>query len=131
MTEHEDTLRAGSRSMTDEAIERAALNNARWCDAVCAAHGHPGQFETGLWRNRHAAPRFYPNAVTLSRGDTASQQQRVAELVDAGLAGGWGVKDSFCTLDLGSLGFHVLFEARWISRKPAAPSREPHEASGA
>ena len=32
----------------------------------------------------------------------------------ARLPSGWAVKDSFCTLDLASRGFRVLFDAEWI-----------------
>ena len=52
--------------MLDEKIIRAARNNAELCDAVCRAHGNPGEFHEGMWLNRHQVPRFYPNAGTLA-----------------------------------------------------------------
>jgi len=48
--------------MLDDRSVRAARNNAEWCDAVCRAHGNPGEFHDGIWLNRKPVPRFYPNA---------------------------------------------------------------------
>ena len=94
----------------------AALNNARWCDAVCRAHGHAGRFLPHMWVNAAAVPRFYPNAVTLAVGDTAIEEQRttVEILQKSNLPGRWSVKDSFNTLDLSRRGFDLLFDAKWI-----------------
>jgi len=94
----------------------AALNNARWCDAVCRAHGHAGRFLPHMWVNAAAVPRFYPNAVTLAVGDAAIEEQRttVEILQKSNLPGRWSVKDSFSTLDLSRRGFDLLFDAKWI-----------------
>lgn len=94
----------------------AALNNARWCDAVCRAHGHAGRFLPHMWVNAAVVPRFYPNAVTLAVGDTAIEEQRttVEILQKSNLPGRWSVKDSFNTLDLSRRGFDLLFDATWI-----------------
>ena len=94
----------------------AALNNARWCDAVCRAHGWAGRFLPHMWVNAAVVPRFYPNAVTLAVGDTALEEQRttVEILQKSNLPGRWSVKDSFNTLDLSRRGFDLLFEAKWI-----------------
>ncbi len=94
----------------------AALNNARWCDAVCRAHGHAGRMLPHMWVNAATVPRFYPNAVTLAVGDTALEEQRstVEILQKSNLPGRWSVKDSFNKLDLSRRGFEVLFEANWI-----------------
>lgn len=108
--------------MTHERIEQAARNNAVWCDTVCRTHGKPGEFLEGIWINRRETPRFYPNAVTLSEAEgTAAQLERVRELVDTGVPGDWGVKDSFSALDLAPLGFEVLFDATWIYRSASLP----------
>jgi len=116
---------AGQR-VADERTARAARNNAAWCDTVCRAHGRPGEFLGTLWINRHAVPRFYPNAVTLVGATAApAQLEDLRALVDVGLAGGWGVKDSFCALDLGPLGFGIRFDAEWIWRSPALPPPRP------
>ncbi|OFW96852.1 MAG: hypothetical protein A3D94_14315 [Alphaproteobacteria bacterium RIFCSPHIGHO2_12_FULL_66_14] len=99
------------------------LNNARWCDAVCRAHGKPGRFLPHMWVNAEAVPRFYPNVVTLQSNKSAAAEQREAIdiLVKSNLPGRWSVKDSFRTLDLSRQGFEPLFEARWIrNAMPAA-----------
>lgn len=94
----------------------AALNNARWCDAVCRVHGRGGRFLPHMWVNADPVPRFYPNAVTVAVGETALEEQRstVEILRKSNLPGRWSVKDSFHTLDLSRRGFELLFDARWI-----------------
>lgn len=100
-------------------LEQAAHNNAVWCDTVCRVHGTPGEFHNALWLNRHPVPRFYPNMVTLSTQEgTAVQLAHIDDLVATGLPGRWGVKDSFCSLDLAARGFQSLFEATWLWRAP-------------
>ena len=106
-------------------VEQAVLNNAAWCETVCRVHGVPGEFHDKLWLNRHPVPRFYPNAVTLStQGSTAAQLTAIQDLVATDLPGGWGVKDSFCSLDLTALGFQPLFEAMWLWHAPFQPLPE-------
>jgi len=108
--------------MISSRVEQAARHNAVWCETVCRAHGTPGEFHDALWLNRHPVPRFYPNVVTLSTQDgTAAQLAHIRALVAAGLPGSWGVKDSFCSLDLATLGFQPLFEATWLWRAPFQP----------
>jgi len=94
----------------------AARNNARWCNAVCFAHGKSGRFLEHMWVNAEAVPRFYPNAVTLSAADRDIDEQRqtVRILQKSNIPGRWSVKDSFHVLDIARLGFDVLFEANWI-----------------
>lgn len=104
----------------------AARNNARWCNAVCFAHGRPGRFLEHMWVNAEPVPRFYPNAITLSGGEaeTAEQRQTVRILLKSNLTGRWAVKDSFRSLDIARLGFEVLLEAYWI-RKEHPTSTKP------
>lgn len=99
--------------MLDDRTIRAAHNNARWCEAVCAAYGNPGEFHEGLWLNRHPVPRFYPNAGTLAE-PSQRQLDLIDELIASRLPPGWAVKDSFSMLDLESRGFRVLLTAEWI-----------------
>jgi hypothetical protein len=96
-----------------EALLHAVVaNNARWCDAVCRSHGHPGAFTVGLWISaRHTLP-FYPNAITLSPDVTASE-------TGAGQRRPYAVKDSFARLDLAPEGMQPLFDADWIAWLPA------------
>lgn len=104
---------------TSDLVDRAAGNNAMWCDAVCRAHGRPGEFQEELWLNRLGTPRFYPDAVTVAGPDAASRQLKaISTLLEAPHTGPWAVKDSFSSLDLGSLGFQSLFEAEWITLNP-------------
>jgi hypothetical protein len=100
-------------------VAAAAFNNAAWCDAVCRAHGRPGEFAGALWLNRAKVPRFYPNVVTLTlEGET--RQVDVLRALD--LPGRWGVKDSFAMLDLAPLGFAELFSAQWLYFPPERPA---------
>lgn len=99
--------------MLDDRSVRAARNNAEWCDAVCRAHGNPGEFHDDIWLNRNAVPRFYPNAGTLAE-PSQTQFDLIDELIAARLPPGGAVKDSFSMLDLESRGFRMLFDAEWI-----------------
>ncbi len=116
-------------SRTKSATQLAANNNAVWCDTLCRAHGRPGEFLPGVWVNRRAVPRFYPNAVTLAADDAPALRERIQALEQANLPPGWAVKDSFRTLDLTTLGFEVLFEAEWIWRPAEAPAPDAGSAS--
>jgi hypothetical protein len=101
----------------------AARNNALWCDAVCRAHGRPGEFHDALWLSRSGTPPFYPDAVTLAGPSAAPEQWRaLSSLVELPRDGGWAVKDSFSSLDLGVLGFRPLFDANWLGLNPTSES---------
>jgi hypothetical protein len=114
--------------MTDSRVEIAAFNNAAWCDAVCDALSSPGEFLEDVWVNRHPAPPFYPNVVTLTSGArSAAQVAQIQALLDGGLRGQWAVKDSFAALDLVPLGFQVAFDAAWLWRRPGQPGWLPEE----
>ena len=99
--------------MLDDRNVRAARNNAEWCEAVCRAHGNPGEFHDDIWLSRHPVPRFYPNAGTLAE-PSQRQLALIDELTAARLPPGWAVKDSFSMLDLEPRGFRMLFAAEWI-----------------
>lgn len=105
--------------MSLTAAELAAHNNAVWCDTVCRLHGSPGLFAADTWRHAQLSPPGYPNLVTLRAGGEAAVHDQLrrlrAELPDRP----WGVKDSFCMLDLAPLGFDPFFEAHWIHLPPA------------
>src|SRR5579862_1844365 len=99
--------------MLDDRIIRAARNNAELCDAVCRAHGNPGEFHDDIWLNRKPVPRFYPNAGTLAE-PSSRQLDLIDELIAARLPSRWAVKDSFSMLNLEPRGFWMLFDAEWI-----------------
>lgn len=111
-------------------MQSAVQNNARWCDIVCRSHGKPGKFLPEIWLNRSETPPFYPNAVTLTPDETAAQISHIADLLTAGVPGEWGVKDSYCTLDLMPLGFRQVFEGAWIYRDALADSTSVHGVTG-
>jgi hypothetical protein len=102
-------------TMTDPDLVRyAALNNAEWCDCVCAAHGVPGRFLDGMWVNPNRVPQYYPNAVTLEPSNhTGDIIAIIADAVGSKQAA-WSVKDSFRDLDFSATGLVELFDAEWI-----------------
>ena len=90
----------------DPRIEAAVIDNARWCDLVCATHGIAGRFDEDAWVSARRTPPMYPDAVTLrDDGAVASLLARVDRTA------GCSIKDSFATLDLTGAGFRVLFDA--------------------
>ena len=103
-------------------IAAAVFNNAVWCDAVCQALGCDTDFVDDLWINSGTSPPFYPNAITLTRAGSAAQARRIGLMVEAGLPAGWTVKDAFATLELGTHGFGLLFEAEWLALPPGRAS---------
>ena len=92
-------------------VRRAAANNARWCGAVCRAHGLSPRGDPEIWSSENRTPPLYPDAITLVPTCTAAA---VLARVDSSL--GCSVKDSFSSLDLAPAGFRVLFSATWIVR---------------
>ena len=78
-----------------------------------------------IWINDRDTPPCYPNAVTLTNTGSLVQVERITALCDAGVRGEWGVKDSFCTLDLSGHGFRILLEAEWIFRPASSPRPAP------
>jgi hypothetical protein len=103
-----------------EQIQAAAENNARWCDAVCRAHGCECEFTAGAWLTRGTPPPYHSNLVTFRAGQAVSQQQQglIREIVTSDPARAFGFKDSFCCIDPveagGGRSFDLLFEATWI-----------------
>lgn len=104
-------------------LASAVHNNAAWCDAVCTAHGKPGEFSQHIWLQKHGSPRFYPDAATLTKEGRHRQEEHIAELARQ-RPGGLAVKDSYRSLDLGKLGFKMLFDADWIGMAPRPASNK-------
>jgi hypothetical protein len=102
-------------------VQQAVYNNTLWCDTICRSHGRPGEFLEELWLHRYEPLPYYPNAVTLTAGGTSAQLGYIHDLINMGLPGTGGIKDSFCSLDLAPLGFQCLFEAQWLWRAAAKP----------
>jgi hypothetical protein len=105
-----------------EKLAWAIENSVHWYDALCEAHGVPGEHHPAFWINRRAMPPYMSNLVTLRDGgaDAEAQQLAIQSLRDAGAA--CGVKDSFQCLSLEGLGLKVLFHATWIFRPASSPA---------
>jgi hypothetical protein len=103
----------------------AALNNAVWCNAVCAAHGPAGRFAPGWWSRDQPSPPFYPNLITLDPdvAPTAAIAE-VQRLGDLPSLGRFAVKDSFGRLDLSARAFTPLFDAHWLWLADALPATD-------
>jgi hypothetical protein len=103
-------------------IEKAAFNNVLWYEAICQAHGIPGEFRPGIWLNRRQVPQFYSNALIFSDAVESSEvEKHLQTLIDLNFP--FSVKDGFARLELSSLGFQLLFEASWIWREPTFKSK--------
>jgi hypothetical protein len=60
--------------------------------------------------------------VTLSKTEGVPEQlDLIQNLLGEGTKQNLGIKDSFCALDLRSLGFQLLFKATWLWREPSRP----------
>jgi hypothetical protein len=117
-TAHVD-MDATSRTKLAWAIE----NSLHWYDALCEAHGVPGERQPAFWINRHTMPPYMSNLVTLSDiSDAQVQIAAIRSLSDGGTA--CGVKDSFQCLNLDALGFQALFHATWMFRSASSPPPE-------
>lgn len=101
-------------------IADAARNNAAWCEAVCSAHGAPGELHDSHWLTRAPAPPLHPNLVTLESAP-ARVLAAVGELARARPSASWAVKDSFAALPLERDGFRPLLDAEWIVRAARPP----------
>lgn len=117
------TSHAAQYDVMDERVARAAGNNARWCQAMCAAHNIETQLGSQLWTSRHRTPMYYPDAITLT--PTVTAEQSLAEIDDSV---GCCVKDSLDYLDFTTSGFISLVAAQWVharlTRRPTVPAGE-------
>jgi hypothetical protein len=80
-------------------------------------HGIPGSVAHGVWLAGGRPPPFHPDVVTLRPGIAAADVARAVPRRE-----GASVKDSFGDVDLGGLGFGVLFEAEWIWLEAGSPT---------
>jgi len=112
----------GNARVTDGVVERAAYNNAAWCDTVCSTHFGPGEFARDHWLSRHGVPEYYPDLVTLTGVEDVSRQTgTLAALMRDAPGRSLSVKDSFDCLNLGALGFAPLFDAEWLLASELGP----------
>lgn len=96
-------------------LAEAVSNNAAWCDAIASSHNVPTNWNESVWLSKHLMPRFYPNIITLKNDSVIDKE---IDSITPVLPSGWGIKDSFAVLNLGSNGFSVAFEALWYCRVP-------------
>jgi hypothetical protein len=82
---------------------------------MAAAHGRTSHRTPDAWFCGERMPPFYPNAISLHAAAAAAD---ILAALPAAMPAGWGFKDSFRTLTLGSHGFAPLFDADWIAREP-------------
>lgn len=97
-------------------VALAALNNARWCDAVCRAHGLRTELTDALWICHDPPPRFHSRATTLGPG--AAVEAALRSLLTRRTEPSSSVKDGFLRIDLADLGFAELFRAEWLWHEP-------------
>jgi hypothetical protein len=121
----EDALAALRRLQRSAAVAAAARNNAAWYGAMFRAHGLPDELSPSVWLSRAQPPPYHSNLVVISDAPNDALTH-IRALMALPLSPGWTLKDSFYTLELGALGFEVLFEATWIWCEP-----RPHGASPA
>ena len=92
-------------------------DNVGWCSTVSAAHGSDERMTGAAWINLAPSPPYYPNIITRRPGAQAD----IAGLIEAVRAQNtqrsWGIKDSFCDLDLTASGFSAVIEGEWFGGK--------------
>lgn len=101
--------------MNHHRLTEAVANNEAWCSAVAASHGITAQRSDLVWHVDQPMPPLYPNIITLAAN---AQVDQLIEAIDPQLPTGWGIKDSFGTLDLSDRGFAIGFDAQWYCREP-------------
>ncbi|MFK7853015.1 MAG: hypothetical protein AB8B79_02835 [Granulosicoccus sp.] len=101
--------------MEDLWLNEAISNNAAWCDAIAASHGISAHRNESVWLSKQPMPPLYPNIVTLRSGAVID---KLIDTINPHLPSGWGIKDSYCELELEVKGFSLAFEAQWYCRLP-------------
>jgi len=116
--------------MIDEGkLDRAVQNNAHWYEAMCRTHGVSGERHAEYWISRGTMPPYMSNLITLAgAAHVEPQLAAIRSMIEVDGKLRFSVKDGFQCLDLGSLGFEVLFHATWIYRVPRTPL--PDDAAG-
>lgn len=109
--------------MSDEGkLDQAVQNNAHWYEALCRIHGVSGERHAGYWISRGTVPPYMSNLITLAGAtQVEAQVAAIRSMIEVDGKLHFSVKDGFQSLDLGSLGFEVLFHATWIYRAPRTP----------
>lgn len=107
---------------SEDRATACAGNNADFYGAVFDAQRLTWVRDRSCWISTEKPPPYYSQLVTLSPENTIEQLARITDLRWL-LTHPWSFKDAFCTLDVSSDGFEILFEAQWIWRDPAKVKR--------
>jgi hypothetical protein len=102
----------------DPRLRRAVDANIGWYEDIFAMHGIGSVLEDGLWSAMAPPPPLHSDAVSVE--PTVRVEHIVERLAGRPRA---GVKDSFASLDLATVGMEVLFSATWIHREAATAGR--------
>ncbi|MGI9324903.1 MAG: hypothetical protein ACR2PZ_06770 [Pseudomonadales bacterium] len=103
--------------MNNTWLEQAIGNNVQWCAAVGRAQGVASEIQPRAWISKRPMPLLYPNLITLK--PIAEIDDELQQL-QGQLPSGWGIKDSFSSLQITDRGFKVAFDAHWYVRAPEA-----------
>lgn len=101
--------------MNNKWLTEAISNNADWCTAVATSFDIPIHRDESIWASEHPMPPFYPNIITLKSGSCVDD---AIDSISAKLPSGWGIKDSYCELNLENKGFSCAFRSNWYCRLP-------------
>ena len=104
----------------DPRLRQAIDASIGWYEDLFGLHGVGSMLEHGLWSSLGQPPPLHSDAVTVEPRVTAEE---VAERLDGRLHAGF--KDSFGSVDAGSAGMAVLFDASWIHRAPSRANGAP------
>lgn len=100
-------------SKVDPLLSLAIDDNIAWCSAVCTAHRSHERISSGTWVNLGVSPRFYPNIVTRCIDSQNEVENLFNEVRILNQSKRWGIKDSFCDLELSDRGFEKAVSGHW------------------
>jgi len=108
-------------------IQSAIENNVALCQRVADAHNISTISENGVWMTPHRMPPYYPNLITTeSNSDVTDHIEYLHQRLDSG----WGLKDSYARLQLGSNDCRLAITGNWFSASAyAIRKKAPSELS--
>ncbi len=106
-------------------VEIAIQNNVALCQCVADAHSIPTMLENGVWMAPYQMPPYYPNLITTeSNTDVKGYINYLRHRLDPG----WGLKDSYARLQLGSNNFRLAISGYWFGASAyAIPKKAPSQ----
>jgi len=97
-------------------------NNVALCQCVADAHKIPTISKNGVWMAPHRMPPYYPNLITTEPNSDVMEH---IELLCQRLEPGWGLKDSYANLDLGSNACRLAMTGNWFGASTCAIQNKP------